>query len=85
MVMVMDRLQCSRSYVQDHRAELGARKLGGLLRFSPADVEAFVGRGAVSTTAPSTESEPTPIRQPIDTTGLPATNPVTGERWSWNR
>jgi predicted DNA-binding transcriptional regulator AlpA len=82
---VMARLGCSRSWVTDHRAELGARKLGNLLLFERADVEAWIARGRVTEPAPDSEDEPTPIRPDIDTTGLPATNPLTGKAWPWNR
>lgn len=82
-VMVM--LACSRSYVQDHRAALGARKMNGLLRFDPADVERFVEAGRVAEPAPAEQPEPTPIRTDIDTTGLPEKNPLTGRGWPWSR
>jgi predicted DNA-binding transcriptional regulator AlpA len=82
---VMDRLGCSRSWVTDHRAELGARKLGNLLLFERADVEAWIARGRVAEPAQAEQPEPTPIREHIDTTGLPEKNPLTGQAWPWNR
>jgi predicted DNA-binding transcriptional regulator AlpA len=82
---VMARLGCSRSWVQDHRAELGARKLGGLLLFERADVEAWIAQSRLAEPAPAEQHEPTPIRERIDTTGLPATNPLTGKAWPWNQ
>jgi predicted DNA-binding transcriptional regulator AlpA len=82
---VMARLGCSRSWVQDHRAELGARKLGNLLLFERADVEAWIARSRVAEPAPSEQPEPTPIRPDIDTTDLPPVNPLTGKAWPWNR
>jgi hypothetical protein len=56
---VMRLLKCSRSFVQDHRAELGARKLGGLLRFDAAAVQRFADAGQLSE-APA----PAPIPRP---------------------
>lgn len=50
---VMRLLKCSRSFVQDHRAELGARKLGGLLRFDAAAVQRFADAGRVEPPAPA--------------------------------
>jgi predicted DNA-binding transcriptional regulator AlpA len=82
---VMARLGCSRSWVQDHRAELGARKLGNLLLFERAEVEAWIARNRVAEPAPAEQPEPTPIRPDIDTTGLPEKNPLTGRDWPWNR
>jgi predicted DNA-binding transcriptional regulator AlpA len=82
---VMDRLGCSRSWVQDHRAELGARKLGNLLLFERADVEAWIARGRVAEPAPAEQHEPTLIRPSIEMTGLPEKNPLTGRAWPWNR
>lgn len=82
---IMARTGCSRSWVQDHRAELGARKLGGLLLFERADVEAWIARGRVAEPAPAAESEPTPIRPDIDTTGLPETCPLDGKDWGFGR
>jgi predicted DNA-binding transcriptional regulator AlpA len=81
---VMARLSCSRSWVQDHRAELGARKLGNLLLFERAELEAWIARSRVAD-PPAEQPEPTPIRQDIDTTDLPPVNPLTGKAWPWNR
>jgi excisionase family DNA binding protein len=80
---VMARIGCSRSFVQDHRAELGARKLGGLLRFPRAEVEAFIARGrhAEAPAAAAPEPEPTPIRaRPVLSHSTPL-NPLDGEPW----
>lgn len=81
---VMALLGCSRSYVQDHRAELGGRKLAGLLRFPRSSVVAFIAASTV-VPEPAEQSEPTPISPSIDTMGLPEKNPVTGEHWPWNQ
>ena len=81
---VMARLGCSRSFVQDHRAELGARKIGRLLRFPREAVEAFVARGQIQAPAPA-EPKPTPLRARLDLRGLPPVNPVTKRAWSVSR
>jgi excisionase family DNA binding protein len=80
---VMGLLRCSRSFLTDHRAELGARKLGGLLRFPRAEVEAFIARGrhAEAPAAAAPEPEPTPIRaRPVLSHSTPL-NPLDGEPW----
>jgi predicted DNA-binding transcriptional regulator AlpA len=82
---VMARLGCSRSWVQDHRAELGARKLGGLLLFERAELEAWIARSRVAEPAPSEQPEPRLIRPSVEMTGLPEKNPLTGRDWPWNR
>jgi predicted DNA-binding transcriptional regulator AlpA len=82
---VMARLGCSRSWVQDHRAELGARKLGNLLLFERGELEAWIARGRVAEPAPDQQPEPTPIRSTIDTTDLPAVNPLDQRDWGFGR
>lgn len=88
-------LRKSRSFVQDHRAELGGRKLGRSLMFHRADVDAFVERGRMRPEHPPAEpaghatptvlSDSRRIRPRIDLTGLPALNPVTGLPWGFDR
>jgi hypothetical protein len=79
----MEVLQCSRSFLTDHGREMGAVKLGGLLRFPRAEVEAFIARGrhAEAPAAAAPEPEPTPIRtRPVLSHSTPL-NPLDGEPW----
>jgi predicted DNA-binding transcriptional regulator AlpA len=79
---VMAMLGCSRTYITDHCAELGGRKLGRLLRFKRADIEAFVDAGRVQPAAPA-KAQPAPIRRPVlDLVKLHGPiNPVTKRPW----
>jgi predicted DNA-binding transcriptional regulator AlpA len=81
---IMARLGCSRSWVQDHRSELGARKLGNLLLFERADVEAWIARSRLAESLPAEQPEPRLIRPSVEMTGLPPVNPLTGKAWPWD-
>lgn len=64
---VMAYLQVGRWWVYSHRAEIGGCQVGGLLRFRPADVQAYVDRGR-------------PVRTVVTPTPAPA-QPA-GRRWT---
>lgn len=85
---VMARLRCSRSFVQDHKAELGARKLGRLLRFRLEDVQRFedAQRSEVEQPAtPAATAQATPTLINVYREGLVKRygekNPLTGDFW----
>jgi hypothetical protein len=50
---VMAWLGVSDAFVRRHKARLGGRKVGGLLKFERADVQAYLDRGRVAAAAPS--------------------------------
>lgn len=69
---IMRRLSVSRTWVQDHRDELGGRKIAGLLRFPADRVEAFIA-GEAANVVELKPRPKTPARQ----------HPAVG--MSWNR
>jgi hypothetical protein len=79
---VMAWLGVSDAFVRRHKARLGGRKVGGLLKFERADVQAYLDRGRVADAAPS----PLPLapeherRRPVLEHVGPL-NPMDGKPW----
>lgn len=78
-------LRCGRTFLTEHRAELGGIKRGGNLMFDRAGLQAYLDRQRIQ--APDAERvesltvvapAPTPIRK----YGIGPTNPLTGKAWT---
>lgn len=73
-------LRCSRDFLRDHSADMGAVKIGRSWRVSRANLLAFVERGRIREPEPERETAPEPTR--IRTYGHGPTNPIFGGPWS---
>lgn len=80
---VMAQLKVKRTFVTAHAAELGALRVGGRLRFHPADVEAYLKRCRVQPLAFIREpaSEPPAPRTRPALVHKGKAHPITGEPW----
>lgn len=80
---VMEQLGCSRTFLTEHAAELGGRKVGTRLKFLPADIAAYLDRRRVQDRA-QPQSKPAPVQaRRLSVVGQGAINPRTGRPWDY--
>ncbi len=78
---VMAYLKCSRAFLTERGADMGALKLGGLWRIRRADLEAWIAGGRKAQEPIAAEQpEPRPIRSAAPL-GKGPINPVTQKPW----
>lgn len=74
-------LGCSRWFLTEHAAELGAVKVGNRLKFTRAGLDTYIARQTVKAPAPiMAPSMPAP-RRSLSVVGLGPVNPLDGRPW----
>ena len=79
-------LGVGRTFLTEHAAELGGRKVGRLLKFATADLAAYLERQRVQGSDPDPREQraPTPLRA-VRPRGRGDLNPVTRRPWEASR
>lgn len=79
-------LKRGRSWLAEHREEIGYVADGGHPRYRRSDLDAWIARHAhAARPAPEPVARPEPARLPVDTRALPKLNPVSKAPWQWER
>lgn len=73
-------LRCKRSFLTEHRAELGGIKVGSKLMFRLSDLTAYLDRRQIAAEPPARKTAPVPIRK-APTLGRGEINPVSRKPW----
>lgn len=74
-------LGCSRWFLTEHAAELGAVKVGNRLKFTRAGLDAYITRQTVKASEPITAPSTPAPRRSLSVVGLGPVNPLDGKPW----